>query len=218
LGLHSVLECDAGIDLRGPVRRVDLAEALGRVTQITENAFGTSRTLYYRYDQAGRLYGVKLNADTLATYFYDPNGNRIAVKSAAGTDSATYDEQDRLTSRGVMASGYTRYTYSAAGELKSKTVGSAVTQYVYDPLGNLVSVTLPNGDVVTYSADGTGRCSDPYFVRQVSARSVCIGRFPNSEPARPPKSELFGVFVISSWVRNWADFSRPRQEDRRPPS
>jgi YD repeat-containing protein len=87
-------------------------------------AAGTSRTLYYRYDLAGRLYGVKLNSDTVATYAYDPNGNRIAInRPTFATDSATYDEQDRLLSFGYQAAGYTRYTFTAAGELLSKAVG-----------------------------------------------------------------------------------------------
>ena len=128
------------------------------MTQITENNFGTTRTLYYRYDLAGRLYGVKLNADTLATYAYDLNGNRIAVnRPSFATDSATYDEQDRLLSFGHQSAGYTRYTYTAAGELLSKAAGPDTTRYVYDPLGNLVTVTLPNGDLIRYSSDGAGR-------------------------------------------------------------
>ena len=135
-----------------------LRDALGRITQITENDFGTSRTLYYRYDLAGRLYGVKLNSDTVATYAYDPNGNRIAVnRPSFATDSSTYDEQDRLLSFGHLAAGYTRYTYTAAGELLSMATGPDTTRYLYDPLGNLVTVTLPSGDLVRYSADGEGR-------------------------------------------------------------
>ena len=74
-------------------------------------------------------------------------------------DSATYDEQDRLLSFGHQSAGYTRYTYTAAGELLSKATGPDTTRYLYDPLGNLVSVTLPSGDLVRYSADGTARRS-----------------------------------------------------------
>jgi RHS repeat-associated protein len=53
------------------------------------------------------------------------------------------------------------FSYTANGELTQKieTVGaaSAATSYVYDVLGNLRSVTLPNGDVIEYVIDGQNR-------------------------------------------------------------
>ncbi|MGH3054247.1 MAG: hypothetical protein ACRDL7_04630, partial [Gaiellaceae bacterium] len=66
-------------------------------------------------------------------------------------DSATYDAQDRLSSRGRMSTGYTRYSYTDAGELRLKSGSGADTGYVYDPLGNLVRVALPSADTLTYS-------------------------------------------------------------------
>ncbi|MGH7741698.1 MAG: RHS repeat-associated core domain-containing protein, partial [Candidatus Eiseniibacteriota bacterium] len=44
-----------------------------------------------------------------------------------------------------------------AGELRLKSGSGADTGYVYDPLGNLVSVTLPSADIFKYSSDGAGR-------------------------------------------------------------
>ncbi|MGH3054520.1 MAG: hypothetical protein ACRDL7_06025 [Gaiellaceae bacterium] len=64
------------------LEEVSKRHPLGRITHILENDFGTTRGLYYRYDIAGRLYGVSSGpnpADTVATYRYDLNGNRIAV-------------------------------------------------------------------------------------------------------------------------------------------
>ncbi|MGH7740531.1 MAG: RHS repeat domain-containing protein, partial [Candidatus Eiseniibacteriota bacterium] len=130
-------------------------DALGRITHILENDFGTSRDLGYRYDLAGRLYGVTLNGDTIAIYRYDSNGNRTSFKnpqSSSDTATASYDAQDRL-----LRYRDSTYTYTAAGELASKTGGSSVTGYVYDPLGNLVRVALPSADTLTYSSDGAGR-------------------------------------------------------------
>ena len=42
------------------------------------------------------------------------------------------------------------YAYSANGELQSKTVGAATTNYAYDVLGNLTHVALPNGTQIDY--------------------------------------------------------------------
>ena len=129
-------------------------DGLGRITQIVENAFGTSRTYGYRYDLAGRLYGVKLNSDTIALYGYDADGNRTSFKNplTGDTASATYDDQDRM-----LRYKDTRYAYTAAGDLSTATIGSSVTCYTYDALGALLKVVLPSGDSITYSVDGTGR-------------------------------------------------------------
>jgi RHS repeat-associated protein len=49
------------------------------------------------------------------------------------------------------------YAYTANGELLSKTEGSETTGYVYDVLGNLTSVALPDGRTVAYAIDGMNR-------------------------------------------------------------
>lgn len=56
-----------------------------------------------------------------------------------------------------MQYGAAAYTYTANGELKSKTIGSQTTTYQYDVLGNLRKVTLPNGSVIEYVIDGQYR-------------------------------------------------------------
>jgi hypothetical protein len=93
---------------------------------------------------------------TLAEHFeYDGNGNRTLGYSDAKrlTYTGVYDDQDRLLSYGPWA-----FTYGANGELESKTNTDTddtwPLQYV---LGNLLSVRLPNGDLVDYLVDGVGR-------------------------------------------------------------
>ena len=46
---------------------------------------------------------------------------------------------------------------TANGELLTKTDANGTTTYNYDALGNLLSVTLPGGDVIEYVVDGRGR-------------------------------------------------------------
>ncbi len=124
-------------------------DKLGRITQKRETRSGILRTFDYAYDLAGRLNEVRQDGLLVASYAYDANGNRTHVN---GSLVGQYDDQDRLLSY----NGNT-YTYSENGELKSKTNGASVTNYVYDVLGNLKQVTLPDGTTIDYIIDGQNR-------------------------------------------------------------
>ncbi len=94
---------------------------------------------------------------SLAEHFeYDANGNRtLGFNAAAGTTyTGTYDDQDRLLSYGPFD-----FTYTANGELETKTnrVTGEAWLFQYDALGNLLTVGLPNGDLIDYLVDGMGR-------------------------------------------------------------
>ena len=121
---------------------------LGRISALTETIGGTATTYAYTYDLAGRLASVKKGGTTVSTYTYDQNSNRSTAKTASGTVNGTYDAQDRL-----LTYGSTAYTYTSNGELASKSSGGQLTSYLYDVLGNLTGVTLPNGTVISYIID-----------------------------------------------------------------
>jgi len=127
----------------------------GRIIMRTEAiSADTTRTTSYVYTTAGRLKDVLRGANLLEHYEYDANGNRMfaAGASLADSASATYDDQDRL-----LRYKDTRYSYTANGELAQKVQGSETTTYTYDPLGNLVTVVLPNQDRIDYLIDGRNR-------------------------------------------------------------
>jgi RHS repeat-associated protein len=128
-------------------------DKLGRIIQKTEEIMGGGSNVYaYSYDVTSQLTGVTLNGVNIATYTYDSNGNRLGFLSPSTTISGSYDSQDRLTQYGDIT-----YTYTANGELSSKTDGGGTTTYQYNSLGNLVSVTLPGGTTIEYVIDGTNR-------------------------------------------------------------
>ena len=113
----------------------------------------TTSKYAYRYDDAGRLVEAKKDDRTISTYTYDENGNRTRATTAeGGTIEATYDDQDRLSSYGPAG-----FSYTASGELESKTENGQETAYSYDAYGNLVSVVLPGGEKVEYVVDGRDR-------------------------------------------------------------
>ncbi len=134
----------------------DTRDALGRITSKTETISGTSTSYAYAYDAVGRLTQATKGA-AQATSTYDANGNRCPrlnpCTTASGTTvGADYDDQDRL-----IQYGSNTYTYSANGELSTKSVGGQLTTYTYDARSNLKSVALPDGTKIDYVVDAIGR-------------------------------------------------------------
>ncbi len=113
---------------------------------------GVTDRYVYGYDNAGRLATVTKNGVQTASYLYDPNGNRLFKTTASATEAGSYDDQDRMYAYGAAA-----YAYRPNGELATKTVGGQTTSYDYGALGNLRSVSLPDGRTIEYVIDGRNR-------------------------------------------------------------
>ncbi|HEV8356850.1 MAG TPA: RHS repeat-associated core domain-containing protein [Gemmatimonadales bacterium] len=127
-------------------------DSLGRVTEATDTVQGLALTRAFTYDSAGRLQDAREGGTLVRSYGYDPNGNRISLTGPGLSVSGGYDNQDRLLTYGTGS-----YSYDRNGSLTEKVVGSDTTRYVYDALGNLLKVTLPNGTLVEYLVDGQNR-------------------------------------------------------------
>jgi RHS repeat-associated protein len=127
-------------------------DAIGRITRKTETVLGTTTVYEYEHDVVGRLTRVVEDDAEAAVYEYDGTGNRLSVARPGGTDTGTYDAQDRL----VQYDGAT-YAHDAAGRVRTRTAGPLVTEHSYDRLGNLLGVTLPDGTDIEYVVDGRGR-------------------------------------------------------------
>ncbi|MEO8034190.1 MAG: RHS repeat-associated core domain-containing protein [Acidobacteriota bacterium] len=102
-------------------------------------SYVTKRSESYTYDSSARLIQVTHADSTRVLTDYDGSGNV----------TATTDENH--------ATPNTRYKYDAAGRLielrQTLTASAVVTSYAYDPQGNLVSVTDPNGNMTSYTYD-----------------------------------------------------------------
>jgi RHS repeat-associated protein len=125
---------------------------LGRITAKEEMIDGVTANYAFAYDSIGRLELVTRNGSPVESYAYDANGNRLSFTGPGGTLAGSYDDQDRLFTYGDAS-----YSYTAHGELASRTTPAGTTTYAYDVLGNLRSVTLPGGDTIDYVIDAQSR-------------------------------------------------------------
>ena len=127
-------------------------DKVGRVTKRTETLSGTTTVYDFVYDAEYRLAQVIRNGAVVEDFDYDISDNLVQYSTPTTISAGVYDEQDRqLEFRGAQ------YSYNAAGQLTQKVDPSGTTLFSYDVLGNLLSVTLPNGDVISYIIDGLGR-------------------------------------------------------------
>jgi len=120
----------------------------GRVKIKSETIGGVTTDYRYVYDLNERLSYVYQNETEVSHYTYNKNGNSLTHNAI----SATYDDQDRLLTYGANS-----YTYSAKGDLETKTTPEGKTTYNYDEMDNLQSVTMPDGTAIDYVIDGMER-------------------------------------------------------------
>jgi RHS repeat-associated protein len=135
--------------------RIDFVrDSLSRIIEKTELADGSLQKFDYAYDVVGRLWKVWKNDTLISKYQYDQNGNRLAKMTPTDTASGVYDAQDRLLTYSTC-----RYYYSSNGDLMMKVDTSAgdTTRYSYDAFGSLRGVQLPDGTLLEYLIDGSGR-------------------------------------------------------------
>ena len=131
---------------------------------------GTARTWNYTYNQHGQILtatGPRTDVSELTTYTYYANddadlgkrGNVATITNALGhvTRISTYDAIGRpltiIDPNGLT----TTLAYDARGRITSRTVGSEITTYQYDGVGQLTTLTLPDSSSLIYTYDAAHR-------------------------------------------------------------
>ena len=135
-------------------------DAVGNRTAVV-NPNGGRTT--YTFDVLNRLLGEHDPLGNGSSYTYDENGNRIAVLDAEGHSTTwTYDFLNRIAqinypeTTGVPASTIT-FGYDAVGNRTSMTDTTGVTNYGYDELNRLTSLTNSSNQTVSYLYDDASR-------------------------------------------------------------
>ena len=135
---------------------------------VADPATGATRTWTYTYDSYGRVLtadGPRTDASDVTRYTYytcttgSGCGELDTVTDALGhvTTYNTYDTGGRPLAITDPNGTVTTLTYDARGRLKSRTVGSEITSFVYYPNGLLEQVTLPDGSSLSYTFDDAHR-------------------------------------------------------------
>ncbi|OOR07366.1 wall-associated protein [Bacillus cereus] len=126
---------------------------------------GYSNKVSYDYNTADQNIKVTDGASTYR-FDYDENGHVRTYAAANGTGSTfNYDQIGKLTDLVIGTSNQIllseRYQYDKTGnrtKITHEGTGGKVTEtnYVYDPINQLLKESLPNGTVKDYTYDGFG--------------------------------------------------------------
>ncbi|WP_397572977.1 RHS repeat-associated core domain-containing protein [Silanimonas sp.] len=163
-------------DQRG--NRIDwtLDNAGNRTAEAVKDASGTlRRTLTQQFNTLGRL-SQAANAAGRATLFtQDANGNLdLASDPLNRTTDQDVDALDRVTKQLQDVAGLnveTQFGYDALDQLTTVTDPKGlITRYTNDGLGNLLKLESPDTGTTTYTVDAAGNRSS-----QTDARGITVG-------------------------------------------
>lgn len=128
---------------------------------------GPARTWSYTYTTYGRvLTATDPNGNTTTTTYHPDNdanlgrrGQIATVTNPAGhvtsfTDYNAHSQPTRIVDPNGLV---TQLTYDLRQRVTSRTVGNEVTTFAYDPVGQLIRITLPDGAQVNYTYDAAHR-------------------------------------------------------------
>ena len=155
----------------------------------------------YQYDEENRLRKVLLNGVTVASYWYDANGNRVRSVEDGQTVYYTYNGLNVIQEDNVTTGNRTDYIFAGAIRVAKKTggvvryyhadhlgsarvltdeIGTKVAEYTYKPFGTTLSGAEPDYSYTGKHRDlGTGLY---YFGARYYDPE--IGRFTTADPAR----------------------------------
>ena len=135
-------------------------------TEYTYDKMGNRKTIKdalnhvtsFTYDGLGRLSSEQDALSHETSYGYDAVGNKISVLDANGaTTSYTYDDVNRLVAIDFPAPDVdVAFAYDVAGNRKTMTDETGMTQWDYDQLNRPTAVEQPVTGIVHYDYNGVG--------------------------------------------------------------
>jgi len=183
-------------------RATEVAAPNGAVTQYVYDDLGNlleerspdRGTTRYTHDAAGNVLTQTDARGVTATFSYDALNRVTSVRYGSTTTGGTFPEDVTYTydagtdcTAGIGrlctvtdASGETRYAYDAFGNVLAQThvelSRTFVTAYTYDAGDRVVSMTYPDGRLVSYSRDSLGRISTIATMLNGAAQNLVSAR------------------------------------------
>jgi RHS repeat-associated protein len=138
-----------------------------------------------------------------SAYVYDGAGNQLSTgsKNSPGTvaNAFTYDGENRLVTANIANTGNVSYVYDGEGRRVQKTVGTYVTNFVYDANGQ--SVTEYSNEQPTVG--GTGYLFDDHLG---STRLFVNASIPGTMPLKRYDYVPFGEEIPSGMDGRGSDY------------
>ena len=127
---------------------------------------GNPRITQWTYDINGKTLTERTPDGRTLTYTYAPTttathtaGDLLSVSDQAGsvTTYTAYDRAGRLLESRDPNGVVTRLTYDTRGQLTEHTRAGHTTRYTYTPVGQLHTLTDPDGNTLTHTYDAAHR-------------------------------------------------------------
>jgi YD repeat-containing protein len=123
---------------------------------------GVARQWSYTYNGVGRVLTATDPNGNTTQYEYDGSGNLTKMTDALGriTSFSNFDASGRAGQ--IVAPNHliTTLTYWPDGLIKTKTVGTQVTVYNYNDVGQIEKIVFPDMSYLTYIYDDAHRLTD----------------------------------------------------------
>lgn len=134
----------------------------GNLTQKSITAGTTVRTWKWAYGNYGLLTSATDPNGKITKYAYDAMGNLTSITNPLNqvTQFTSYDANGRPLTIKDPNGLITTLSYTPRGWLKTRQVGTELTSFSYDGVGQLTKVTFPDGRFVSYTYDAAHRLTD----------------------------------------------------------
>ncbi|MBX8489646.1 RHS repeat protein [Pseudomonas cichorii] len=119
-------------------------------------------TISHTYTTSGQIAsvdGARTDVSDITSYGYNAQGNLTTVTNALGHvytlgNFDSYGNPQVVTDPNGVA---TTLAYTPQGWLASRTIDSATTQYAYNEVGDILKITMPDGNWIKYTYDDARR-------------------------------------------------------------
>ena len=203
------------VQIVDPIRTTTFQyDSQGNLLKESVIADGKTRSWQNTYNSLGQITQATDPLGHSSNYTYDSSGNLLQMTDAAGhtTHFSQYDADGNVGAITDVNGNTTLLSYDPRGRLVKRVLGSEVTQYGYDHIGQLLKVTRPDGSWVSYQYDDAHRLVGvrdsignqiSYTLDAIGDRVNEVVTDPNGSLALAMRTIENSINPISSYLLSW---------------